>query len=547
MKKSKKAGLILTVGAALFLAAGAPALADETDTISKNVYIGGVNVSGMTEEQATKAVEEKLGKGTGGNYTVKIGDETTTATAEDFGMEWTNREVVHEAMEVAKGGNLIKQYKDKKDLQVEPKNFEVAYAPNKQAVKTYVEKLAEEYNRDAEEGDITFANGYPEVTGGETGIDVNVDQSVSFIMKALEGDGTELTVVAEVQKPSVTKEELSQVKDVLGTATTYYGSSYERKTNVEVGASKINGTLIMPGETFSVTAAVTPFNADNGYYPAPSYESGQVVDTYGGGICQVSTTLYNAVLKAELQVDERRNHTKLVSYVDPSKDAAIAEGLMDFVFTNSTDAPIYIYGVGYQGTLNFTIYGHETRDPNRSISFRSETLSQTDASTNVKLVAKSDQNIGYLNQTQSAHQGLEAVLWKDIVNADGTTDTVQVNSSSYQASPAIYEVGIVSPNTQASAAIQTAIANNDLATVQAIINGSYGSTSTAQTEAPETSAPETDAPTTDTPETSAPETNAPETDAPTTDAPTTDAPVQDPSGDIDDNIPADSGEVTVIG
>ncbi|MFR4171180.1 MAG: VanW family protein [Lachnospiraceae bacterium] len=542
MKKSKKAGLILTVGAALFLAAGAPALADETDTISKNVYIGGVNVSGMTEEQATKAVEEKLGKGTGGNYTVKIGDETTTATAENFGMEWTNREVVHEAMEVAKGGNLIKQYKDKKDLQVEPKNFEVAYAPNEQAVKTYVEKLAEEYNRDAEEGDITFANGYPEVTGGETGIAVNVDQSVSSIMKALEGDGTELTVVAEVQKPSVTKEELSQVKDVLGTATTYYGSSYERNTNVEVGASKINGTLIMPGETFSVTAAVTPFNADNGYYPAPSYESGQVVDTYGGGICQVSTTLYNAVLKAELQVDERHNHTMLVSYVDPSKDAAIAEGLMDFIFTNNTDAPIYIYGVGYQGTLNFTIYGHETRDPNRSISFRSETLSQTDASTNVKLVAKSDQNIGYLNQTQSAHQGLEAVLWKDIVNADGTTDTVQVNSSSYQASPAIYEVGIVSPNTQASAAIQTAIANNDLATVQAIINGSYGSTSTAQTEAPETSAPETNAPTTDTPETSAPETNAPETDAPTTDAP-----VQDPSGDMDDNIPADSGEVTVIG
>ena len=547
MKKSKKAGLILTVGAALFLAAGAPALADETDTISKNVYIGGVNVSGMTEEQATKAVEEKLGKGTGGNYTVKIGDETTTATAENFGMEWTNREVVHEAMEVAKGGNLIKQYKDKKDLQVEPKNFEVAYAPNEQAVKTYVEKLAEEYNRDAEEGDITFANGYPEVTGGETGIAVNVDQSVSSIMKALEGDGTELTVVAEVQKPSVTKEELSQVKDVLGTATTYYGSSYERNTNVEVGASKINGTLIMPGETFSVTAAVTPFNADNGYYPAPSYESGQVVDTYGGGICQVSTTLYNAVLKAELQVDERHNHTMLVSYVDPSKDAAIAEGLMDFIFTNNTDAPIYIYGVGYQGTLNFTIYGHETRDPNRSISFRSETLSQTDASTNVKLVAKSDQNIGYLNQTQSAHQGLEAVLWKDIVNADGTTDTVQVNSSSYQASPAIYEVGIVSPNTQASAAIQTAIANNDRATVQAIINGSYGSTSTAQTEAPETSAPETNAPTTDTPETSAPETNAPETDAPTTDAPTTDAPVQDPSGDMDDNIPADSGEVTVIG
>ena len=547
MKKRKKISLILTACTAFFLAAEGSALADDTETISKNVYIGGVNVSGMTEEQASKAVEEKLGKGTGGNYTVKLGDEEIHATAEDFGMEWTNREVVHEALEVAKGGNLIKQYKEKKDLQVEPKNFDVAYAPNEQAVKTYVEKLAAEYNRDPEEGDITFSNGYPEVTGGETGIAVNVDQSVSTIMKELKGDGTELTVVAEVQKPSVTKEELSLVKDVLGTATTYYGSSYERNTNVEVGASKINGTLLMPGESFSVTAAVTPFNADNGYYPAPSYESGQVVDTYGGGICQVSTTLYNAVLKAELQVNERHNHTMLVSYVDPSKDAAIAEGLMDFVFTNNTDAPVYIYGVGYQGTLNFTIYGHETRDPNRSISFRSETLSQTDASTNIKLVAKADQNIGYLNQTQSAHQGLEAVLWEDIVNPDGSTDTIQVNSSSYQASPAIYEVGIASPNAQASAAIQTAIANNDLATVQAVINGSYGSTTTPETSAPETTAPETSAPETSAPETSAPETSAPETSAPETSAPETSAPTQDPSGDMDDNVLPDPGQdVTVI-
>ena len=547
MKKRKKISLILTACTAFFLAAEGSALADDTETISKNVYIGGVNVSGMTEEQATKAVEEKLGKGTGGNYTVKLGDEEIHATAEDFGMEWTNREVVHEALEVAKGGNLIKQYKEKKDLQVEPKNFDVAYAPNEQAVKTYVEKLAAEYNRDPEEGDNTFSNGYPEVTGGETGIAVNVDQSVSTIMKELKGDGTELTVVAEVQKPSVTKEELSLVKDVLGTATTYYGSSYERNTNVEVGASKINGTLLMPGESFSVTAAVTPFNADNGYYPAPSYESGQVVDTYGGGICQVSTTLYNAVLKAELQVNERHNHTMLVSYVDPSKDAAIAEGLMDFVFTNNTDAPVYIYGVGYQGTLNFTIYGHETRDPNRSISFRSETLSQTDASTNIKLVAKADQNIGYLNQTQSAHQGLEAVLWEDIVNPDGSTDTIQVNSSSYQASPAIYEVGIASPNAQASAAIQTAIANNDLATVQAVINGSYGSTTTPETSAPETTAPETSAPETSAPETSAPETSAPETSAPETSAPETSAPTQDPSGDMDDNVLPDPGQdVTVI-
>ena len=469
MKKSKKAGLILTVGAALFLAAGAPALADETDTISKNVYIGGVNVSGMTEEQATKAVEEKLGKGTGGNYTVKIGDETTTATAENFGMEWTNREVVHEAMEVAKGGNLIKQYKDKKDLQVEPKNFEVAYAPNEQAVKTYVEKLAEEYNRDAEEGDITFANGYPEVTGGETGIAVNVDQSVSSIMKALEGDGTELTVVAEVQKPSVTKEELSQVKDVLGTATTYYGSSYERNTNVEVGASKINGTLIMPGETFSVTAAVTPFNADNGYYPAPSYESGQVVDTYGGGICQVSTTLYNAVLRAELEVTERHNHSMIVTYVDPSADAAIAESSgKDFVFVNNTDYPIYIDGHTADKKITFTIYGVETRAKNRAVDYESEVVEKKVPEAD-QIIADASQPIGVIS-VSSAHIGYKARLWKIVKENGVEVSREQVNSSNYKMSPRTATVGIASPDPNATSQMQAAIATSSIDTVKATIS-----------------------------------------------------------------------------
>ena len=92
------------------------------------------------------------------------------------------------------------------------------------------------------------------------------------------------------------------------------------------GASKLNGHIIYPGETFSVTAAVIPFTAENGYMLAPSYESGSVVDSYGGGICQVSTTLYNAVLDAELEVVERHNHSMTVSYVEASKDAAIAEG-----------------------------------------------------------------------------------------------------------------------------------------------------------------------------------------------------------------------------
>lgn len=111
------------------------------------------------------------------------------------------------------------------------------------------------------------------------------------------------------------------------------------------GCRLIDGTLLYPGDEFSTYETVAPFSEANGYYMAGSYLNGKVVDSIGGGICQVSTTLYNAVLLAELDVTMRYNHSMVVSYVDPSADAAIAESSgKDFKFVNNTDYPIYIEG-----------------------------------------------------------------------------------------------------------------------------------------------------------------------------------------------------------
>ena len=134
-----------------------------------------------------------------------------------------------------------------------------------------------------------------------------------------------MELAAEVTKPQGSEEELSKVKDVLGTFSTNYASSASgRKANIANGSKKINGSVIYPGEEFSVYQTVSPFNADNGYKLAGAYENGTTVDAYGGGICQVSTTLYNAVIRAELEVTERSGHSMIVGYVDPSADAAIA-------------------------------------------------------------------------------------------------------------------------------------------------------------------------------------------------------------------------------
>ncbi|HIS30698.1 MAG TPA: VanW family protein [Candidatus Limivivens intestinipullorum] len=552
--------LIPALAAGLFAVSFFTAASAEEETISQGVYIGSVDVSGMTAQEAETAVNQAIEQSVGEGFTVRIGDETATATAQDFGLTWENTEVVEEAMALGKSGNIIKRYKDTKDLENHTTTFELTYEPDESLVADFVERMAQTYDREATDGSLyRDSNGNFVIEGGVVGIVVDQDASVQAILDYLDSTGgaSDGEIVLEVTEdvPRGTQEELSQVQDLLGTATTYYGSTYERNTNVEVGASKLNGHIIYPGETFSVTAAVIPFTAENGYMLAPSYESGSVVDSYGGGICQVSTTLYNAVLDAELEVVERHNHSMTVSYVEASKDAAIAEGLLDFQFSNNTDAPIYIEGWAGGGQLTFNIFGKEYRPSDRYVEYISEILSTT-TDTSVKLVADYENNVGYLEQTQSAMEGVEAVLWKQ-VTYNGETTTEQVNSSHYQATPATYDVGVNSTDPNLTNAMLQAIATGSLEAVQNVINNGVTTEPTTEapateapaTEAPATEAPATEAPATEAPATEAPATEAPATEAPATEAPATEAPATEPVTEAPaTEAPADPAEdVVVIG
>lgn len=486
--------------------------ADEAENvISQGVFIGDKDISGMTAGEAQEYVEgevEKLGSSV---ITIQMGDSIVTKSWNELGLQWKNPELIEEVSQLGQTGNIVRRYKEQKDLQNKSAQYEIEYELDEEAEKAFVDSCAQ-FNSEPVEGTCYVGeDGGLHVEGGTDGLTLDADATLASLQEHLDKyEAGDVTIEATVDRvsPVLTAELLEQMDDVLGSATTdYSASSAARAKNVENGVAKINGTLLMPGESFSVTSAVVPFTAENGYELAPSYEAGQVVDSYGGGICQVSTTLYNALLKAEVQIDARSNHTMIVNYVDPSKDAAIAEGVMDLAFTNTLEYPIYISGSAYYGTLNFTIFGVETRPSNRSIEFVSETTGQTDPAQNIKLVAKTDQNVGYLMQVQSPHQGLSAVLWKNIYYDGVLSETIQVNSSNYQASPAIYEVGVLTDNQALASALYGAIGQNNLAQVQSIMaNGVQQQSETQQSETqPQTDAPQTDAPQTDAPLTDPPE------------------------------------------
>jgi hypothetical protein len=214
---------------------------------------------------------------------------------------------------------------------------------------------------------------------------------------------------------------------------------------------------------------ISPFTEENGYAIASAYANGKVVDSIGGGICQVSTTLYNAIIRAEVEVTMRYNHSMLVSYVDPSDDAAIASGIKDFQFVNNLEYPIYIEGYCSDGWITMNVYGYETRPSNRTISFESEVLSEVDPQ--VSYTLSDEYDAGTWKVMQSEHRGTEARLWK-IVTVDGVEQSRDVfNTSTYRESPKEVTIGTKGGSETWLAAVKAAINDgSDEDSVRAVVN-----------------------------------------------------------------------------
>lgn len=195
----------------------------------------------------------------------------------------------------------------------------------------------------------------------ENGLDfaISLDEAKEILLE----EKSEYVIPLQTLYPNVTTNMIGTeaFPDMLSTYSTRYSTSdRDRTTNLQLAASKINGTVIMPGETFSYNQVVGERTIAAGYKEAPIYVSGEVVDGLGGGICQITSTLYNAVLYANLEIVERSNHQFVPSYVKASRDATVVYGSIDFKFKNNRDYPIKLVCSVSGGIAKFDIYGLRT-------------------------------------------------------------------------------------------------------------------------------------------------------------------------------------------
>lgn len=450
----------------------------DSHRIIQGVSVGNTDVSGLTVEKAKEKVESEV------TASMKAGLDLTLEDGRHSEVELSALGIsvkdldktLKEALDYGRKGSAVQCYKimKKAEKNENKKKFPVEYQVTEKSAKEALNHAMSQVLHLPENAKVTQDDSGVVIVEQKAGEVLDIKKTVKSINKLLGGDwnGKDASVPAYVEyiDPEVTKEDLKDVTDLLGSFTTFYGSDGSgRAQNIESGAKHIDGAFLKPGEEYSANAAMEPYTEENGFTTAASYEDDKVVESMGGGICQISTTLYNAVLFAELEVTERSPHTMLISYVDRSQDAAIADDVKDLKFKNNQQTPIYIEGILADGCITFNIYGKETRDPGRTLEFVSETTNET--MPEGKRFVATEEPAGTFYTTRQAQPEISARLWK-VVYQDGEEQSRQIiNNSQYVPVKETVAVGTASANPELTEKINQAIQTQDEARILSAVQG----------------------------------------------------------------------------
>lgn len=410
--------------------------------IINGIKIEGIDVSGLTREEAKTKIEAVYNDKKQKDITLKYKDFETTLSQDILEANYDIEKAVNEAITTGKDGNIITNNYNILFALIGKKNIKIDMTINEEQTEKAIEDIQTNLPETIEEPDYYIEENKLIITPGKEGLKISTENLINKIKRNLKSMTTNeeyieipvekawpnkidleqihseiykevqdayltrdpITIHPEVEgidfdieeakkileetkekyeiplkitKPSVTTIDLGSeaFPNKLSTYTTRYdGGDENRSTNLEIACEKINDKIILPGETFSYNKTLGARTTAAGYKTAKVYENGAVVDGIGGGICQISSTLYNAVLKANLEIVERRNHQFITSYVPEGRDATVAYGVTDFKFKNSRKYAIKIKATASNGVAKIDIYGIK-EDTEYQITFDTKTIS----------------------------------------------------------------------------------------------------------------------------------------------------------------------------
>lgn len=371
---------IIAIGAFIGYSASIQDTVKEWDSkIYPGVSVQDIDLGGMTKEEAKNILNE--------TFQESIGEKKLHITIEDKQFELIYSDIiptydidsaVEEAYNVGKEhGNIIK-YKMIKNINSNKNDIVLDFSYDEEKLKEYEKKIESDVMQSPKNATISINGSNISIIEESYGKSINLDNLHAKLKDAINGDinsTSSIEVELEKTKAKITKEDLSKINGVIGTFSSSYSTSAPgRSTNIEIATKAIDGTIIMPGEIFSFNEVVGERSAERGYKEAGTYVGNKVEPGIGGGICQVSTAIYRAAMRANLRSVERTNHSMAVGYSKPGLDATVAYGYIDYKFKNNYDFPIYIQGSTAGKVITYNIYGNSSGLEGKTYDMANEIL-----------------------------------------------------------------------------------------------------------------------------------------------------------------------------
>ncbi len=327
------------------------------DKIYENVSINDVYVGGLSKEEANSLLNSTYNK-----KTIKLmyNEQAFDLNFDNIGLDFKTEEAVDLAYEVGRNKNFIYNIKTVIDLK---KNHQMTITLkmeyDDQKLNDNLNQIANKIDKEPQNAKIDIKNKSINITPETSGYIIDKEKLKDTILYNIENNNyADIAILGKEIHAQITKEYLSKINTLLGEfPTTFNASNYNRSYNVKLASEKVNGILLNPGEEFSFNDTTGKRGLSQGFKMAPVIVQGQIQEGVAGGVCQVSSTLYNAALYSGITITDRRNHTIPSSYVTKGRDATVSFGSIDFKFKNYYQNPIYIENVVVSNKVISRVYG----------------------------------------------------------------------------------------------------------------------------------------------------------------------------------------------
>ena len=335
--------------------------------IANNLFVEDINISSITKEEAINLINEKYKPQT---LSLSYNNDSFKIQPNDIDIKYNINEVVNDAYNYTKTDSYFENIKRFFDLKENSKSLALESFYDESKLSEVIQNIANSINIDMKSAKVYVSNsGSISVSKATIGKELDIASTKEAIYDAIKNkDYKTIDLKVNIKEPKVTTEAAQSVNSLLAEFSTKFSTDNEnRVTNIKISANSTSDVLLMPGEEFSYNNQTGKRTKANGYQDAPVIINGKLEQDVGGGVCQVSSTLFNSALYSGLDITSRRNHSLKSSYVSIGRDAMVSDGGSDFRFKNPYSHPVYIKNVVNDGVITSRVYGNASDKKNISI------------------------------------------------------------------------------------------------------------------------------------------------------------------------------------